>query len=119
MDDDKSVREATSGLLRSVGYQVQAFDSAESLFSAGVLKNTECLILDVRMPGMDGLELQSRLSALGFRIPIIFITAHADSAVRKRALSAGAAGLLPKPYPARALLKTLHAVLEEVKACSG
>lgn len=118
VDDDESVREATKALLRSAGYQAQTFASAESLFSSGILKETECLILDVRMPGMDGLEMLSRVINFGFRIPVIFITAHADGRLRRLAVGAGAADLLAKPFRARDLLQIVESVLN-VKAGSS
>lgn len=111
VDDDESVREATKTLLRSVGYRVQTFDSAENLLSSGALAKTECLILDVRMPGIDGLELQRRLNAEGFRVPIVFITAHGDGPLRCRVLEAGAVDLLNKPFAASTLLATVETAL--------
>lgn len=108
VDDDESIREATKTLLRSAGYRVQAFASAESLLEAGTPGETACLILDVRMPGIDGLELQCRLNAEGVRVPIIFITAHDDAAIRRRAIEAGAINFLPKPYAAAELLETVQ-----------
>lgn len=107
VDDDESVREATKTLLRSVGYRVQTFASAESLLNSGALGETECLILDVRMPGIDGLELQRRLNTEGFRVPIIFITAHDDGPLRRRVIEAGAVDMLNKPFAASALLATV------------
>jgi FixJ family two-component response regulator len=79
VDDDESVRAATKSLLRSAGYQVETFASAELFLESGVLRETQCLILDVKMPGMDGLELQRRLYKAETRVPIIFVTAHGDS----------------------------------------
>jgi CheY-like chemotaxis protein len=108
VDDDESIREATKTLLRSAGYQVQTFASAESLLELGALGETECLILDVRMPGIDGLELQRRLNAEGVHVPIIFITAHDDAAVRRRAIEGGAINLLHKPFAAAELLATVQ-----------
>lgn len=111
VDDDESVREATKTLLRSVGYQVQTFASAENLLNSGALGKTECLILDVRMPGIDGLELQRRLNAEGFRVPIIFITAHGDGLLRRRVIEEGAVDLLDKPFDASTLLETVETAL--------
>jgi CheY-like chemotaxis protein len=111
VDDDESVREATKTLLRSAGYQVQTFVSAENLLNSGALGETECLILDVRMPGIDGLELQRRLNAEGFRVPIIFITAHGDEPLRCRVIAEGAVDLLDKPFAASALLATVETAL--------
>jgi CheY-like chemotaxis protein len=111
VDDDESVREATKTLLRSVGYQVQTFASAENLLNSGALGETQCLILDVRMPGIDGLELQRRLNAEGFRVPIIFITAHGDGALRRRVIEEGAVDLLDKPFSASSFLATVETAL--------
>jgi len=111
VDDDESVRDATKTLLRSVGYQVQTFASAENLLNSGALGETECLILDVRMPGIDGLELQRRLNAEGFRVPIIFITAHGDGLLRCRVIEEGAVDLLDKPFAASTLLATVETAL--------
>jgi FixJ family two-component response regulator len=95
-------------LLRSAGYQVQTFASAESFLGAGSRDETECLILDVRMPGMDGFGLQGRLNAEHSEIPIIFITAHDDGPSRQRAIGAGALDVLHKPFAASALLATVE-----------
>jgi FixJ family two-component response regulator len=111
VDDDESVREATKTLLRSVGYQVLTFASAENLLNSGALGETECLILDVRMPGIDGLELQRRLNAKGSRVPIIFITAHGDDPLRRRVIEEGAVDLLDKPFAASSLLATVEIAL--------
>src|ERR1043165_1520047 len=92
VDDEESVRAATSALLRSAGYQVAAFASAESFLESGELEVTECLVLDVRMQRMDGLELQRRLNRAGSCVPIIFVTAHDEKQYREKAMAAGAAG---------------------------
>jgi FixJ family two-component response regulator len=110
VDDDDSVRSATKALLESVGFQVATFDSAELFFGSGALSQTECLILDVRMPGMNGLKLQRRLRASGSVIPVIFISAHDDRKQRSDALAAGAAGFLTKPFVAADLLATIRSV---------
>src|SRR5690349_14384567 len=90
VDDDQSVRESLSGLIRAVGFAVAEFASAEAFLGSGRLDDTDCLILDVRMPGMNGLELQRHLSCNQIGIPIIFITAHnGDEEVRSAALDAG------------------------------
>jgi FixJ family two-component response regulator len=111
VDDDESIRAAMKTLLRSAGYHVETFASAEDLLHSGAIHKTECLILDVRMPGMDGLELQRRLQADGVRVPVIFITAHDDGRLRRRALEVGAVELLHKPFEAAALLATLQAAV--------
>jgi two-component system response regulator FixJ len=95
-------------LLRSAGYQVQTFPSAESFLCAGNRVKTECLILDVRMSGMDGFCLQGQLNAEHSEIPIIFITAHEDGPRRQGAIAAGALDVLHKPFAASALLATVE-----------
>ena len=113
VDDDQSVREAIRSLLRSVGMVVDLFASAEEFLKAVSLKDTKCLILDVRMTGMSGLELQERLVSAHHEIPIIFITAHAsDSEARTRAMQAGAVDFLHKPFSDEALLKDVYGVLQ-------
>lgn len=112
VDDDESIRESTKSLLRSAGYQVATFASAERFLGSGNLAETECLILDVRMPGMDGLELQRRLNAGKARIPIIFISAHDDATRRRQATAAGAVFFLCKPFDASALIAAVKASLD-------
>ncbi len=111
VDDDASNREAVSTLLSSAGFTVETFASAEDFLASGHLHQTRCLILDLRMPGMNGLELQQQLAAAKYRIPIIFITAQNDEAVRTRALQAGAIGFLPKPFREEALLVAVRVAL--------
>jgi len=111
VDDDESVRQALEGLFRSVGLQVAAFASAEDFLRSHHLRITGCLILDLRMPGMGGLELQQRLAGEGHRIPIIILTAHGDEEARPRALGAGAVAFLRKPFDAEALLSAVGAAL--------
>jgi FixJ family two-component response regulator len=113
VDDDESVREAIKSLLRSVGLGADVFASAEEFLKSDRLKNTACLILDVRMPGMTGLELQELLAAAHYKIPIIFITAHvSDREARNRALQAGAVDFLSKPFSEEILLKDVYAVTD-------
>jgi FixJ family two-component response regulator len=113
VDDDESVREAIKSLLRSVGLGADVFASAEEFLKSDRLKDTACLILDVRMPGMTGLELQERLASTEYKIPIIFITAHvSDQEARNRALQAGAVDFLRKPFSEEILLKDVYAVTE-------
>ena len=113
VDDDESVREAIRGLLRSVGIRADVFASGEEFLKSDAAKDTACLILDVRMPGMSGLELQARLAAAGYKIPLIFITAHAsDREARARALQAGAVDVLYKPFKEEVLLKHVYAALQ-------
>jgi FixJ family two-component response regulator len=111
VDDDESVRESLPDLLRELGYAVQAFSSAESFLASPYLVQTRCLILDVTMPGMSGLDLQQELKHRGIRIPIVFITAQQDEAVRARVLEHGAAACLFKPFSETALRDALHAAL--------
>src|ERR1051325_3379755 len=106
VDDDESVREAIKSLLRSVGLGADVFASAEEFLKSDRLKNTACLILDVRMPGINGLELQELLAAAHYKIPIIFITANvSDGEARNRALQSGAVDFLSKPFSEETLLK--------------
>ena len=112
VDDDDSVRESLSGLIRSVGFGVMVFASAEELLTSDRLPDTDCLILDVRMPGMNGLELQRRLAASHMSIPVIFITAHGDEEARVRALNGGAVEYLLKPFSEEALLKAIDTALK-------
>ena len=112
VDDDDSVRESLGGLIRSVGFAVKVFASAEEFLNSDHLRNTDCLILDVRMPGMNGLELQRQLAASDRKIPVIFITAHGDEEVRSRALNGGAVDYLLKPFSEEALLNAIDAALK-------
>jgi FixJ family two-component response regulator len=98
VDDDDTVRAATESLVRSLGFKTRTFASAESFLQSSSLSETRCLILDVHMPNMGGIELQDHLSKLDFKIPIIFMTAYPDESVRQRALQAGAVGFLLKPF---------------------
>ena len=111
VDDDESVREAIESLMKSVGYIAKVFPSAADFLSSGHLDDTGCLILDVQMPGMTGIELQNRLVASKSRIPIIFISAHSDGEARARALEAGAVGFLQKPFSEDALLSAIKSSL--------
>ena len=112
VDDDESVRESLSGLIRSVGFGVMVFASAEQFLTSDRLSDTDCLILDVRMPGMNGLELQRRLATSHMSIPVIFITAHGDEEARVRALNGGAVEYLLKPFSEEALLRAIDAALK-------
>jgi FixJ family two-component response regulator len=112
VDDDDSVRESLGGLIRSVGFAVKVFASAEEFLNSDHLRNTDCLILDVRMPGMNGLDLQRQLAASYRKIPVIFITAHGDEDVRSRALNGGAVDYLLKPFSEEALLNAIDAALK-------
>jgi len=104
VDDDASLREALRGLLRSAGFHAEVFASAEEFLRSGRVRGTACLILDVRMPGMSGVELQERLMASDLAVPIVFISAHGDEEVRALALERGAVDFLQKPFSDDALL---------------
>ena len=111
VDDDESVREALKSLLKSVGFKAEAFASAEEFLNSGQLPGTVCLILDVRMPGMSGVELQDRLTASHDGFPIVFISAHADEEEQARALEGGAIDFLQKPFSDEALLNAIEAAV--------
>jgi len=111
VDDDASVRESLRCLIRSVGFAVEVFASAEEFLKSDHLHKTRCLILDVRMPGMNGLELQRRLTASHREISVVFITAHGDGAARSQALKDGAVDYLFKPFREEALLHAINAAL--------
>ncbi|MGA2248103.1 MAG: response regulator [Verrucomicrobiota bacterium] len=112
MDDDQSIREATTSLLKSNGFRTEVFASAEEFLESPHLPETRCLILDVQMPKMNGLELQRRLRAENRRIPIIFITAHGDQKTRNEAMRAGAIDFLTKPFSEEALLVSIKSALQ-------
>ena len=111
VDDDESVREATKGLARSLGYGVATFASAEDFLQSNQIDDTECVISDVQMPGLSGVELQSQLIAHGNRTPIIFITAYQEEKTRARAMKAGAIGVLSKPFNEDSLIKFINTAL--------
>ncbi|HWO30360.1 MAG TPA: response regulator [Candidatus Acidoferrum sp.] len=112
VDDDDLMRSALQGMLKSVGLPSQAFTSAEEFLMSGQQHHTACLIADIRMPGMSGLDLQAKLNAEHCRIPTIFITAHGDTKMRMQALRAGAVEFLAKPFDDEALLGSVRAALE-------
>ena len=112
VDDDESVRRALQGLLKAVGLQAKAFASAEEFLDSGQQHHTACLVTDIRMPGMSGLDLQARLNSQNCRIPTIFITAHGDANMRMQALRAGAVEFLAKPFSDDVLLDNVRAALE-------
>ena len=112
VDDDDLIRSALEGLLKAVGLPARAFASAEEFLESGQQHDTACLIADIRMSGMSGLELQARLNAERLRIPTIFITAHGDERMRMQALRAGAVEFLAKPFDNKALLESVRAALE-------
>jgi FixJ family two-component response regulator len=112
VDDYDSIRESLRGLIRSVGFAVNVFASAEEFLNSDHVHNTDCLILDVRMPGMNGLDLQRQLAATQYQIPVVFITAHGDEEARQRALNGGAVDYLLKPFSEEALLNAIGAALK-------
>jgi FixJ family two-component response regulator len=112
VDDDDLMRTALQGLLKSAGLRAQAFASADEFLRSGHQHDTACLITDIRMPGMSGLELQAQLNADQCRIPTIFITAHGDAKMRMQAMRAGAVEFLAKPFDDEALLESVRAALE-------
>jgi FixJ family two-component response regulator len=111
VDDDEAIREAVQSLLRSVGLRAAVFASAEDFLHSDQLQATDCLIVDVRMPRMSGIELQRQLATANDPIPIIFITAHGDEETRTRALRAGAVAFLDKPFSDEVLLRAVQAAL--------
>jgi len=111
VDDDESVRESLPDLLRELGFTAQAFSSAEEFLASDYIGQTQCLILDIAMPGMSGPDLQRELRLRGQHIPIVFITAQRDESMRPRLLAEGAVELLFKPFSETALLDALNAAL--------
>ena len=112
VDDDEAIREATESLIRSVGFRAAVFASAEDFLRSSQLQDIACVIVDVRMPGMSGLELQRQLATAHYAIPIIFITAHGDAEARAQALRAGAVDFLDKPFRDEVLLQAVQAALQ-------
>ena len=112
VDDDQSVQSALQDLIEADGLAAKCFGSAEDFIESGLQRKVACLITDIRMPGMSGLELQARLKADGYKTPIIFITAHGDARVRIQAMREGAAEFLMKPFDDQVLLNRVHAALE-------
>ena len=113
VDDDESVRTALKSLIDSVGFREEVFGSGEEFLKSTALSQTDCLIADVRMPGMTGLELQERLHAANSSIPIVFISAHDDKDARARGLRAGAIDFLQKPFSEESLLGAISAGLDK------
>ena len=111
VDDDDSVRGTLQELLRSAGFSSRAFDSAEGFLASGNQQETACLITDIRMPGISGLELQAKLNAERCRITTIFITAHGDEEMRFKALREGAVEFLQKPFDDEVLIESIRAAL--------
>jgi FixJ family two-component response regulator len=115
VDDDAAIREAVQSLIRSVELRAEGFASAQDFLQSGHLPDTACLIVDVRMPCMSGLELQQQLTTAHCPLPILFITAHGDAATRARALSAGSVAFLDKPFSDEDLLRAVQAALPSVR----
>lgn len=111
VDDDEDVRKAVHAVLTSAGLRPRSFASAQEFLNSGLRSEIGCLIADIEMPGMNGLELQARLAEDGFRIPIIFITAYGDTRTRMRAIMAGAHGFLEKPFDDSVLLERIYTAL--------
>ena len=113
VDDDASMADSTRFLVRSFGFRAEAFLSAQEFLDSGLVEETRCLILilDLRMPGMDGLELQRNLASANRRIPIIFVSARANDDERIQAIAAGAVDFLHKPYSEDALFNAIQAAL--------
>ncbi len=112
VDDDESIRAALQGFMKEAGLPAEAFASAEEFLGNGDLTQVGCLVADIRMPGMSGLELQARLNAERHRIPTVFITAHGDASMRMQALRAGAVEFLAKPFDEEVLLDCVRTAME-------
>jgi FixJ family two-component response regulator len=112
VDDDESVRESLPDLVRELGYEAGGFSSAEEFLASDSIAETKCLLLDIAMPGMTGLDLQRELTRRGLQIPIVFITAHGDEVVRRRLQEGGAVECLLKPFSDTALLEALNTALQ-------
>jgi FixJ family two-component response regulator len=112
VDDDESIRDALSSLLRSAGYECDLFPSAEAFLESGSLGDTDCMVLDVRMPGLSGLDLQLKLHEMNPPVPVIFVTGHADYQMRAKALAQGAAAFFGKPFSDEALLSAISSALD-------
>ncbi|GEO40525.1 FixJ family two-component response regulator [Skermanella aerolata] len=118
VDDDEAVRTATASLLRSFGYRTHVFASATEFLASGMDRQAACLITDVRMPGMDGMELQQVLIAQNCTIPILFMSAYSSDTVRQRVLAAGAVCLLEKPFDSEVIVRHLRDALKPPAAPS-
>jgi FixJ family two-component response regulator len=113
VDDDESFRRATASFVRSLGYVAAAFGSAEAFLTSDRIRDTDCLISDVQMPGMTGIELQGQLIARGHDLPVIFVTAFPEVKTKGRALAAGAVGYLDKPFSDQTLIECLNEALSD------
>lgn len=115
VDDDEALREALGSVMKAAGFSSRTFASAEEFLACDDCEEMACLILDVRLPGMSGIELQRRLANAHSRLPIIFATAHGDTSLRESLMRAGAAAFFYKPVRSDALLKEIHAALKRKK----
>ena len=113
VDDDAPLREALSSVMKAAGFLTSTFGSAEEFLDCGNQNDMACLILDVRLPGISGIELQRRLQDAQSQIPVIFVTAHGDASLRDLLIKAGAAGFLNKPVRSDTLLREIYAALEK------
>ena|SRR5579862_6363212 len=119
VDDDRSVQRALQDLIESDGLSTVCFGSAEEFLDSGIENSAGCLIADIRMPGMSGIELQAQLKADRCRVPLIFITAHGDVKMRFQAMREGAVEFLTKPFDNAVLLETVHAAIENYAKTLG
>lgn len=115
VEDDEPLREALGSLMKAAGFSTHTFSSAEEFLDSASRRDTACLILDVRLPGMSGIELQNRLTDADSQFPVIFVTAHGDSSLRDLLMKAGAAGFLNKPVRSDALLKEIYTALGKTR----
>ncbi len=119
VDDDRSIREAVASLLRSVGHHPRVFGSAQEFLAGAKIDGPSCLVLDVRMPGLGGLDCQRRLSEAGLRLPVIFMSGHGDVPMTVRAMKAGAVDFLTKPFRDQDLLDAVNQALEQDRVRSA
>src|ERR1035438_2087652 len=115
VDDDFRLRESLKSLVESAGYAAAVYSSAEEVLQSGALAGATCLVTDVRMPGMDGIELQRRIRLERPELPVVFISAHQDDEARKRALDEGATRFLYKPFDGAELLRTIEAAMKDAR----
>jgi FixJ family two-component response regulator len=118
VDDDAPLREALGSVLQAAGFATNTYATAEEFLNSADRRNTACLILDVRLPGMSGVELQRRLADANSQVPVIFVTAHGDASLRDLVMKAGAAGFLNKPVRSDELLKAIYAALQKTRTDS-
>jgi FixJ family two-component response regulator len=112
VDDDRRVRESIQSVLESAGYETEVYASAETLFDSGCVTRAACVVADVKLPGIDGIELQRRIRQQSPNMPVLFITAHDDDDLRQQALRGGAVAFMVKPFDAGELLERIDAVLK-------